>query len=208
MYEEIIRSLKLAYDRTAVARDAGRVQPWKLAERSRFAQLLEQERAHRILEIGSGPGRHAQFFREKGFDITCTDLSPEMVARCRKKGLTAHVMDFLSLDFEAASFDAVFSMNCLLHVPQADLPRVLSAVHRLVRPHGLFYYGVYGGSSFEGIWPDDDHEPRRYFVFYPDETLLEQVAELFDVMDFHRVALESERESHFQSLTLRRRETG
>ena len=67
-----------------------------------------------------------------------------MVERCRAKGIEAHVMDFLHLDFPAGSFDAVFAMNCLLHVPNQDLPAVLAAV-RSIRPGGLFFVGVYGG---------------------------------------------------------------
>src|SRR5690606_27119632 len=106
--------------------------------------------------------------RDQGLDVTCTDLSPEMVALCRAKGLHAHVMDFLHLDFPPASFDAVFALNCLLHVPGADLDRVLTEIHRMLRPSGLFFYGVYGGWSFEGVWPDDQHDPKRFFVFYPD----------------------------------------
>lgn len=54
--------------------------------------------------------------------VVATDLSPAMVGFCRQKGLDAHVMDFLHLDFPAGSFDAVYALNCLLHVPNADLP--------------------------------------------------------------------------------------
>ncbi|HRO92162.1 MAG TPA: class I SAM-dependent methyltransferase, partial [Promineifilum sp.] len=145
------------------------------------------------------------FFRDRGLDVTCTDLSPEMVRLCRQKGLTAHVMDFLHLDFPPVSFDAVFALNCLLHVPGVDLDRVLAAVQQLLRPGGLFFYGVYGGHSFEGVWPEDHHDPKRYFVFYPDDELRRRVAERFDEVSFRAIQLEDDRESHFQSLILRPR---
>lgn len=204
MYDELTDSLRRAYDRQAAERDAAGLTDWKRDERAAFADRLRAEGRRSLLEIGAGPGHYAAWFRDQGFDVTCTDLSPEMVALCRAKGLRAHVMDFLGLDFPPASFDAVFAMNCLLHVPAADLDRVLAAVARLLAPGGLFYYGVYGGHSFEGVWPDDHHEPKRYFTFYPDDELRRRAAVRFDEVAFHTVALENETDSHFQSLTLRR----
>ena len=206
MYDEVINSLRQAYDRSAEEREAGGLPDWKIAERAAFLALLKAEGKRTLLEIGGGPGHFAAFFRDAGLDVVMTDLSPAMVRLAQAKGLDAWVMDFLSLDFTPASFDAVFALNCLLHVPSADLPRVLSAVHGLLRPGGLFFYGVYGGYAFEGTWPDDEHEPRRYFTFYPDDELRRLVSGLFDEVSFHAIPVEGETDSHFQELVLRPRE--
>lgn len=204
MYEDVVDQLRKAYDGSAAARDAGELDPWKLAEREAFLRRLQDEGLRRLLEIGAGPGHYGAYFKAAGLDVVCTDLSPEMVARCREKGLEAYAMDFLQLDFAPASFDAVFAINCLLHVPSADLPHVLEAVRTLLRPGGLFYYGVYGGYRWEGVWPGDSHEPKRFFVFYPDEELLAVVNPFFDVVDFHTVDHDRGDGSHFQSLVLRK----
>jgi SAM-dependent methyltransferase len=74
------------------------------------------------LEIGAGTGNDGLYFQNNGLDVTCTDLSPDMVNLCREKGLKAYVMDFLSLDFPPGSFDAIYALNCLLHVPTRELP--------------------------------------------------------------------------------------
>lgn len=206
MYDEVISTLRQAYDNHAGQRDAAGLAEWKIAEREGFVSLLRAEGKRTLLEIGAGPGHFGAFFRDAGFDVTCTDLSPEMVALCRAKGLRAYVMDFLSLDFPPASFDAVFALNCLLHVPSADLDQVLASIQRLLRPGGLFFYGVYGGYSFEGIWPEDHHQPNRYFVFYPDDELRRHVAGRFDEVSFRAIPLEDDGESHFQSLILRPKE--
>lgn len=208
MYDDVIGSLRTAYDRQSAERDAGNLAPWKAAEQDNFLNRLRAEGKQTLLEIGAGPGRFGAFFSGQGLDVTCTDLSPEMVALCRAKGLRAYVMDFLSLDFPPASFDAVFALNCLLHVPSADLNRVLAAIHRLLRPGGLFYYGVYGGWSFEGVRRDDHCDPPRYFVFYPDDELRRRVAGLFDEVSFRAVAIDRNSQSHFQSLILRPKEIG
>lgn len=204
MYEEVAGQLRLAYDGSAAARDACTLDPWKLAEREAFLSRLQSEGLRRLLEIGGGPGHYSAYFKSSGLDVVCTDLSPAMVARCREKGLEAYAMDFLHLDFPPESFDAVFAINCLLHVPSADLPRVLEAIRDVLKPGGLFYYGVYGGYRWEGVWPGDQHEPKRFFVFYPDEELLAAASPFFEVVDFHTVDHERGDSSHFQSLTLRK----
>ena len=206
MYDQVVTELRQAYDRSAEERDAGGLADWKIAARAGFLALLQAESKHSLLEIGGGPGHFAAYFRDAGLDVVMTDLSPAMVRLAQAKGLDARVMDFLSLDFPPASFDAVFALNCLLHVPAADLPRVLAAIHRLLPPGGLFFYGVYGGYTFEGTWPDDHHEPPRHFTFYPDDELRRLVSGLFDEVSFRAIPVEGETDSHFQELILRPKE--
>ncbi len=104
-----------------------------------------------MLEVGAGTGQDSLFFQENGFDVVATDLSPEHVRRCREKGLDAHVMDFLGLDFPAASFDAIYAFNCLLHVSSADFPAVLKIIERLLKPGGVFFLGQHGGAESDSI---------------------------------------------------------
>jgi SAM-dependent methyltransferase len=116
-------------------------------------------------------------------------------------------MDFLHLDFPAGSFDVVFAMNCLLHVPNQDLPAVLAAVRAVLRPGGLFFVGVYGArdgdESGEGPLDGDRHAPPRFFSWRTDEQLLGFAADArFDRVDFHSV--ETDGGNWFQSLTLRK----
>ncbi len=60
--------------------------------------------------------------------------------------------DFLQLPGRLPQpMEAAFAMNCLLHVPPADQPRVLKAVHDVLTPEGLFFLGKYGGIEFQGV---------------------------------------------------------
>ena len=205
-YRDVLPTLRAYYDTTAAERDDSDISPWKARERQVFLDMLRQQQARTLLELGSGPGRDGAFFRDQDLQVTCTDLSPEMVARCRSKGLDAHVMDFLQLAFPGRAFDAVYALNSLLHVPKADLLAVLGRVHDHLAPGGLFYFGVYGGNDFEGIWPDDRHEPKRFFAYYRDRELLKRVTAQFELVYFRQVTVSEERNAgfHFQSFVLRR----
>ena len=143
--------LRKTYDRQANQRDAGSIQEWKVEERSKFLSLLQKEDKLTLLEIGSGPGRDGVFFQKQGLQVTCIDLSPEMIRLCHQKGMTAYVMDMADLTFAANSFDAVYALNSLLHLTKAELPTVLKKIDSILAPTGLFFMGVYGGDEFEGI---------------------------------------------------------
>lgn len=191
----------MSYDRAAAARDKKVKPQWKLDARAAF---LERVKKGRLLEIGAGTGDDSVFFKKSGLEVVATDLSAEMVALCRAKGVNAYEMDFLSLEFPEGSFDAIYAMLCLLHVPSSDLDQVLRRLKALLRPDGLLFVGVYGGQDEEGLSPNDDHDPPRFFSFRSDETLLAAARKHFEVVDFHVVEPE---DFHFQSLTLRRSDT-
>ena len=187
MYDQVKTDLRQAYDSSANERQQSSVSSWKIDERQSFLNLIKNEGKNSLLEIGAGPGKDSLFFKNQGLQVVSTDLSPEMVRLCREKGLEAYEMDFLNLIFPNVHFDALYALNCLLHVPKAELPVVLNEIHRVLKPTGLFFLGVYGGFESEGVWKDDHHTPKRFFAFYTDNQLREIVTQTFNLRDFKRL---------------------
>lgn len=206
MYDKITDQLRDAYNGSALDRQQGSLAAWKIDERRAFYDLMQDESKETLLEIGAGPGKDSQFFQGQGLKVVSTDLSPKMVELCRAKGLEAYEMDFLDLDFPDSHFDAVYALNCLLHVPEANLPAVLEAIKRVIKPSGLFFLGVYGGFAQQAIWEKDRHSPKRFFAFYTDDQLLEIVSRSFQLYDFKRILLPdlSHPDMHFQRFILRK----
>lgn len=205
MPQSIRDTLREFYDATARDRDAGTIQDWKVAVRAKFIELLRHEGKRSLLELGAGPGRDSRFFRDQGFETVSIDLSPEMVALCIEKGLTAYVMDMAELSFADGSFDAVYAMNSLLHLPKAEFQPVLRQVERVLRPGGLFFLGVYGGTDREGEYEDDFREPHRFFSFFTDEHIQQEAARVFEVVSFEAIEVEVGDVVHFQWLVLRKK---
>ncbi|UJF35845.1 class I SAM-dependent methyltransferase [Paenibacillus hexagrammi] len=186
--------LKETYDHNARFRDTTKVQSWKIAEMDRFiAKLQEAGLGRRVLDLGSGPGQQAMYLQDHGCEVHCVDLSDEMVRICKEKGLEATVMDFYSLDLEQLSFDAVWCMNALLHVPKDSLGKVLGQVEKVIKPDGFVYMGLYGGYESEGIWEDDDYLPQRFFSFYEDDHIQHRVNEVFTISEFYSMPVEGSR---------------
>jgi SAM-dependent methyltransferase len=204
MDDELRSRMREAYGPRALEREQTPIEPWKAQQRQRFLALLRDEGRRTLLELGAGPGKDGEFFRDQGLDVLCTDLSPEMVARCQDKGLAARVMDLAQLELARDSFDAAYALNCLLHVPDRELPAALRAIRDVLKPGGLFYAGVHGGRAEEGVWAEDRYEPKRFFALRTDARMLELVAESFQVESFERVTTGMSNGLHFQSLILRR----
>lgn len=199
-YHRVVAGLRQAYGPAAAAEREGRQkEAFKVDERRRFLDLLQEQGATSLLEVGAGTGHDSLYFQEQGLRVLCTGLSPAMVELCRAKGLDARVADFLSLGVPPASFDAVYALNCLLHVPTPDLPRVLEAIGEVLVPEGLFYVGTWGGADEEGPMRDGHHRVPRFFAFRSDRLMTEILAERFHVLSFTTFDVDG---NHFQSFVL------
>lgn len=188
------QQLKIAYDKDAKRRDGlvDKRDQWKLDIRQRFIELLKSQNGETILELGSGAGLDAKFFKDCGFDVLATDLSSEMIKMCQKRGVNAKVIDLYNLDTLERTFDSVFSMNVLLHVPKSDIKRVLGGIYKILNDGGLFFYGVYGGADEEKIIIDKSKMGLpRLFSFLADDSLLKLVEDKFEVLDFNTIDIGS-----------------
>ncbi len=205
--EKLKHALADSYDNHAGDREKNDVQDWKSAERNKFYRFLTDGEKTSLLEIGAGTGKDSLFFKEMGLDVLATDLSHSMVELCRSKGINARVMSFDEIDLPEQSFDAVWALNCLLHVPKAQIRSVLEGLKRVLKPGGLFYMGVYGGEDHEGIWEEDPYKPARFFSFFEDEQLKALLSEYFKIDYFQVIpAAVVGGKFHFQSIILRKSE--
>jgi SAM-dependent methyltransferase len=201
--DDVKKLLAGIYDRAVAARERRAAPAWEDAERDDFLRRLREEGGRSLLELGAATGADAAFFAGHGLAVTCVDLSPEMVRRCRARGLEAHVMDVSALRLPDGSFDAAYARNCLVHVPADELDATLAGIARVLRQGGLFHLALYGGRPFEGIWEGDTWEPKRFFSFHTDEALRERAERVFDLESFRRIE-QGFGGQHYQALVLRK----
>ncbi len=164
---------------------------------------MEAEERETLLEIGCGPGWDAQFFQSQGLRVLAVDNTPTMVNLTEEKGIAAQVLDCYDLDQINERFDAVYTMNCLLHIPKQDFDRILLLISRRLKENGLMYIGIWGDQNFEGIWEQDKYEPKRFFSFWKTEALLEILQRSFRLEYYRR--LEPHEGRIFSSLIVRKR---
>ncbi len=103
----------------------------------------------RVIDLGCGAGRTTIGLEAIGYDVDALDLADDLVgeARRRVKRGRVHAMDARALTFADGSFQAaLFSFNGLDCVyPSNERDRVLTEVHRVLAPGGVFYYSGHNG---------------------------------------------------------------
>jgi cyclopropane fatty-acyl-phospholipid synthase-like methyltransferase len=108
-----------------------------------------------VLDLGCGCGVPVARRLAQRYAVTGVDLSPVQVERAR--GLVPNATfiraDMSSIVFPEASFDAIVCLYALIHLPVAEQPALIRAVHRWLRPGGLFL-ATLGHQAWTGLEKD------------------------------------------------------
>ena len=205
----IKENLRNYYNQEAELRNLSEKQGWKNEERKAFLDLIKSEGKQTLLELGAGTGTDSLYFMENSLTVTAIDLSPQMVKKCEEKSIDAHELDYYQVAKLGKKFHSIWAMNSLLHVPKADMPRVLSSIDSVLEESGLFYMGVYGGENSEEEYIKKEvSEHPRFFSSYDKETLYEVLAKHFQIISFQEYDVHRGRSYQFQSVIMRKRVTG
>jgi phosphoethanolamine N-methyltransferase len=110
-----------------------------------FCRKLLMRQGMKILEVGSGLGGSAFYLAETfGAEVLGLDASAEMVAlsteRKEEKGLSNVSFrhgDIRTSDLEMATFDLVWTRDCILYVPEKE--HIWRNFHAALRPGGQVF---------------------------------------------------------------------
>jgi SAM-dependent methyltransferase len=116
-----------------------------------------------ILDYGGGTGAMAAQLGRHGYRVTAADVSKEMLAACRARGIP--VIDLDERAIPAVSADCVLACDVLEHVE--DDVSLLRELRGAIRPGGLLIATV---PAYEFLWSGEDHV-SNHFRRYTRATL-------------------------------------
>src|SRR5262249_8517122 len=103
----------------------------------------------RVLDLGGGPGRYADWLSRRGHQVALADLSRDLLEIARRRLSSPLIEDIVTADardlsrWDDASFDAALVLGPLYHLPdEADRRRVVCEVLRVVRPGGALFFAL------------------------------------------------------------------
>ena len=99
-----------------------------------------------VLEIGSGPGREADFIESLGVVVRRTDAAQaflDVQAERGKKGELLNVM----IDDLGGPYHAVLALCVLIHVDREQIDLVLTKIRRALQPGGAFLVSMRTGEG-------------------------------------------------------------
>lgn len=152
-------------------RDRGVMRP----QLERFAAHLPS--GSRVLDIGCGPGFDAAILRQYGFQVFSFDLSWGMM----QAGRAEFPGDFVQADMRflplAPCADSVWMNASLLHLPRPDVLPTLQGVTRVLRPRGIFFLTVKGGTGEQWTAYPAETSLTRFFTYWSADELDSTLAE-------------------------------
>ena len=133
-----------------------------------FASLVPGKK---IIDIGCGAGRDAEFFTTHGLDYTGIDASAGLLAEASKRLPQAKfiLMNFYKLNLPPNSFDGFWAAASLLHIPKNKINRVLSDIKNIIKPNGIGFISLKQKTRLDaGLIKEHKYGAtiERYFAFY------------------------------------------
>ncbi|MEV0271378.1 class I SAM-dependent methyltransferase [Hamadaea sp. NPDC050747] len=123
----------------------------------------------RVADVGCGPGRDLALLRAIGFRAVGLDLSAEMLRAGGQPGVAQ--ADMRTLPLRDGCLDGLWCQAALLHIPHADVPRVLAEFARVVRPGGAVHLVVAEGDGERWERHGYGGDGLRWFAYHRLESL-------------------------------------
>ena len=111
--------------------------------------LLSCHGVKTVLDITCGTGSQVFFLLNRGYDVTGSDVSPDLLKIARQKALFFKGMDVKFIDgdmrtIRAGSFDAVISIfNAVGHLTKDDFEIALGNVAENLNEGGVFVFDIF-----------------------------------------------------------------
>lgn len=136
------------------------------------ANLTKIDKEAKILELGSGTGKDAEYFESRGYTLELTDASKSFVEFLKKKGRDARLLDVLKDDI-GKGYDSIFADAVLLHFNTHELGQILNKVHAALKDKGLFFFTLKCGDGEEVT--DRKLHSNRYFKYWQPNEITEKL---------------------------------
>ncbi len=137
------------------------------------ALKLNESGSNKVLELGCGNGRDAQYIISKvgKGNYLGIDASEGLVKLAKQKVFEGefHVKDIRDVSYETETFGVIFSFASMLHMKREELESLLEKCYKSLKTGGILYISTkYGEYKEEKITNLGD---EKYYYFYKPEDI-------------------------------------
>ncbi|MEY3470868.1 MAG: hypothetical protein RLZZ223_218 [Candidatus Parcubacteria bacterium] len=149
--------------------------------------FIDKLNGDKILDIGCGSGRDAEYFVSKGLDVTGIDLSNRFIEISKAKVPNAQFikMDMRNINFPVNSFDGIWLMASLLHIPKLEIKNTVIKFREVLKTNGIVYISVKLGEGERFVKKDRYKGLEKFFAFYTES----EIADLLENCGFEIIKL-------------------
>lgn len=132
----------------------------------KISKIFRKNKVKKILDFGSGTGRHIIYLARNNFDVYGIDIAEEGIDITKKwlakEGLRAQLKVgsiYEKLPYKDNFFNAVISTNAIHHEKIVNVRKAIAEIERVIKPGGLIFITV---------------RKRKFRKFYPDLAIIEK----------------------------------
>jgi len=167
----------------------------------KFANNYNPENRPKVLDLGSGIGRHSIVFTKEGFEVTALDNSEEALKKLKKSiknmGLNIKIVEgnYLEPIFKPNTFDIIISYNVIYHGFREDFRKAIELCNKYLKSNGILFFTCptreddkYGNGkkvaphtyeSMNSVHPGDIH-------YFADKDDIKDLVEGFKIVSIER----------------------
>ena len=134
-----------------------------------------------VLDIGCAVGLTMSVLKQKGFNVTGIEISPQMAAYAKKRNPTSEIIvgDFLMTNFDE-KFDGVLAFAFIHLFPKKDFHDIFLKIKSILKPGGVaLLSSTESRESREGWYQKEDFnkKEKRFRKFWTEKELEESLAD-------------------------------
>jgi len=156
-----------AYNAAKIPEVTGSVKEWL------DASLEMIPKKGRVLELGSGHGRDANYIEAKDFNVDRTDAANSFVEYMQKNAKEARLLNALTDDL-GTGYAMVYANAVLLHFTPEQSLEVIQKVYKCLDRDGVFAFSVKIGDG--SAWSNSKLNAPRYFTFWNEKNLKKMIS--------------------------------
>ena len=143
--------------------------PWPSPHRAAILdRLVSLAAPGPVLEIGSGPGRDADYLEARGVRVIRTDATPAFVDRLRDAGHDARLLDART-DPLGGPYQGIFANAVLLHLSRDQFEDLLRRARAAIAAGGVLAFTLKEGDGEE--WSEQKLGLPRHFTYWREPAV-------------------------------------
>lgn len=120
----------------------------------------------KVIEIGSGTGRDADYIEGLGYRVERTDAVDSFINYLKEQGHEARKLNVLT-DAIGGGYDVVFADAVMLHFTAEEFIDITHKIYRALNEDGRFVFCVKAGEGDE--WTHNMSDPRFFHYWKQDD---------------------------------------
>ena len=179
-----------------------------------LSQVWKEKGYSKLLDLGTGLGRHAVHFAKNGFDVSAVDISDYGIrhliswAENEKLPIKAVTGDMLHLPSPDKEFDCVFAYHVVSHSVTPGEQMIISEIERVLKRDGEIFLSFCSKESIDFQEAQGDRIDGNTVIYQkePEVGVPHFYADLADIIKLlHNFSITKVRHTEYCSLDLHNR---